>query len=109
MKNDIIIYTASMSLHRGIPSTEDRCWNEEPTSFEEGPRCMSSTIPIYTAREQKRLREPWRLFWEHDELSLEIDGDSLQAEKPYIFIGSAANQFQRSKDPLGRLVRTKGA
>lgn len=38
-----------------------------------------------------------------------MDGDGLQAEKPYIFISYAANQFERSNDPSGRLVLTEKA
>ncbi|MCJ1451119.1 hypothetical protein MMC28_001454 [Mycoblastus sanguinarius] len=66
-------------------------------------------VPIYTAKEQKRLHRPRKLFVKNHDSWLEMDSDSLQAEKPYIFISYAANQFQRSKDPSGRLVLTEGA
>ena len=64
---------------------------------------------VYTAKEQKRLYNPRKLFVKIDNSWLEMDGDSLQAERPYVFISYAANQFQRSTDPSGRLVLTEEA
>ena len=65
--------------------------------------------PMYTAKEQKRLYRPRKLFVKQDHSWLEMDGDSLQAERPYTFISYAAKQFQRSEDSSGRLVLTEGA
>ncbi len=66
-------------------------------------------VSIHTAIEQKRLYRPRKLFVKNDNSWLEVDGDGLQAERPYIFIGYAANQFERSSDPSGRLVLTEEA
>lgn len=64
---------------------------------------------VYTAKEQKRLYRPRKLFVRNDNSWLEMDGDNLQAEKPYIVISYSANQFQRCTGPSGRLVLTEEA
>lgn len=69
----------------------------------------SGSVSAYTAKEQKRLYRPRKLFVKYDNGWLEMDGDNLHAERPYIFISYSANQFQRLKDSSGRLVLTEEA
>ncbi|KAL8689941.1 MAG: hypothetical protein Q9218_004503 [Villophora microphyllina] len=62
------------------------------------------------AREQKRLYRPRRLFVKMDDSWTDTDGDSsLHAEKPYVFISYAANQFPRILQPSGELRLTEEA
>ncbi len=65
--------------------------------------------PMYAAKEQERLYRPRKLFVKDGDSWVEMDGDGLQMEKPYLFVSYAANQFQRSEDSSGRLVLTEGA
>ena len=62
-----------------------------------------------TVVQQRRLYRPRKLFVKNDNSWLEVDGDGLQAERPYIFISYAAKQFERLNDPSGRLVLTEEA
>lgn len=61
----------------------------------------------YIVKEQRRLHRPRKLYVKADDSWLEVDGDGLQTEIPYIFISYAANQFKRIEDASGQLVLTE--
>ena len=105
---------------REYPKFQGRCQEYPkytPSNLDVAPASLHTRIDngnngllsIYTGREQKRLYRPRKLFVKNGNSWLEIDTSTLQAETPYTFISYAANQFQRSKDPSGRLVLTEEA
>ncbi|KFX95748.1 hypothetical protein V490_03685, partial [Pseudogymnoascus sp. VKM F-3557] len=59
--------------------------------------------------EQKRLYRPRKLFLKVGTSWEIVDDDGAHADKPYLFISYAANQYEREADSTGRLTLTPAA
>ncbi|OBT61202.1 hypothetical protein VE03_08711 [Pseudogymnoascus sp. 23342-1-I1] len=82
-----------------VPGTTRRANTPAPNSSPDG---ASST-------EQKRLYRPRKLFLKVGKSWEIVNDDGAHADKPYLFISYAANQFEREADATGRLTLTHAA
>lgn len=72
-------------------------------------RAASSNIENTSGAEQKRLYRPRKLFLKVGEIWEIVDDNGAHADKPYLFISYAANQYERETDSTGRLILTSAA
>ena len=69
----------------------------------------NSNVESASGTEQKRLYWPRKLFLKVGTSWKIVDDDGAHADKPYLFISYAANQFEREADATGRLTLTPAA
>ncbi|KAL9600009.1 MAG: hypothetical protein Q9219_003478 [cf. Caloplaca sp. 3 TL-2023] len=92
------------------PKHASRNSNTLPINTQSAPAQEDTQTGTFdAAKEQKRLYRPRKLFVKMVDSWSVADGDARNAERPYIFISYAANQFSRMTDPSGRLTLTEEA
>ncbi|KFY68375.1 hypothetical protein V496_01118 [Pseudogymnoascus sp. VKM F-4515 (FW-2607)] len=72
-------------------------------------RALNSNLNSTSSAEQKRLYRPRKLFLKVGKSWEIVDDDGVHADKPYLFISYAANQFEREADATGRVTLSAAA
>lgn len=72
-------------------------------------RADSSNHESTSGAEQKRLYRPRKLFLKVGGVWEIVDDNGAHADKPYLFISYAANQYEREADSTDRLILTPAA